>query len=51
MNIRQSEVAPIKPECELFMIQTKHVEEGGVPIVHVHFACDGMVSEFIGFTE
>ena len=48
MNVGQAEVAPLKAERELFVIESQLVQNRGVQVVNVDLLIDHFVSEIIG---
>src|SRR2546425_11798744 len=46
--VRQTEVAAGVAVCELQMVESQHMQDGGVQVVDVHTVLDSVVAEFVG---
>ena len=48
VNIRQPEVSPLEPKCQLLVIESEEVQHGGVQIMHVDPAVGRSEAQFVG---
>src|SRR5438552_3198042 len=46
--VRQSEVAAGVAVCELQVIESQHVQDGGVQVMDMHTVLDSVVAELVG---
>ena len=47
VNVRQPEVAPLKPVRELFVRDAEEMQHGGMQVVHVNDVLDCVIAEVI----
>ena len=50
MHIRESEVSALESVGELFMIDSKAVQDGCLEVMNVNFVFNHVVSQFVGAT-
>ena len=48
VHVSEAEISARMPIGQFFVIQSQQVQNGGMPIVNVHFALDGLVPVFVG---
>ena len=50
-NVRQTEVAALELEGELFVVKTKQMKNGGLDVVNWHHVVNGAEAELVGLTD
>ena len=48
VDVGEAKVTAGMAEGEFFVVQAEQVKNGGVEVVHVEFAFDGLISPFVG---